>query len=337
MRHLSVSLMTLAAVATILIGACSQAIAAQPTSPPSAKVDFPAKGRAITVIVPYAAGGGTDVTTRLMARLMEKELGVPVQVVNRPGGGAQIGLTELARAKPDGYTIGATLIPTVVTTYLDPERKAIYSRKDFQPLAIQYEAPFAVVVPTSSPYKTLKDLVDAAKASPGTIKMASTGLIGSGHLAILQFEEAAAIRFAVVHFDGGAPAMTALLGGHVNASVNAVSSEILPHIKTGAIRILGVLGPEESRFLPGVKTAESQGYKAYMSVVGALSAPAGIPREVTSILSAAAKKAIESDEHKKMMADSGFEARYRGPEEFATLWAESEVQLKPLVELAKRQ
>ena len=321
--------MLLASVATILIAAGGLAAAAT--------VDFPMKGRAITVIVPYAAGGGTDITIRLMARLMEKELGVPVQVVNRPGGGAQIGLTELARARADGYTIGATLIPTVVTTYLDPERKAIYSRKDFQPLAIQYEAPFAVVVPTNSPYKTLKDLVDGAKAAPHTVKMASTGLIGSGHLAILQFEEAANIRFAVVHFDGGAPAMTALLGGHVNASVNAVSNEILPHIKSGAIRVLGILGPEETRFLPGVRTAEAQGYKAYMSVVGAISAPAGISREVTAILAAAAKKAIESDEHRKMMEESGFEAAYRGPEEFSTLWAASEVQLKRLVELAKRQ
>ena len=125
---------------------------------------FPEKGRTLTHIVAYPPGGGTDVTARLLAPMLEKELGIQVQVLNKGGAGGQIGFTELVRSKPDGYTIGNLILPTVITTYLDPTRKAVFSRKSFQLLALQDNDPGIIAVKATGPFKTLKDLIDAAKA-----------------------------------------------------------------------------------------------------------------------------------------------------------------------------
>ena len=127
-------------------------------------VDFPAKGRTITVLVPFPAGGATDIATRMVAETMKSELGTSIQVVNKPGASSQVGMTELARAKADGYTLSASPLPAVILTYLDPDRKAIYTSKSFQPLANVIVPPVVVSVKADSPYRTLQDLVAAAKA-----------------------------------------------------------------------------------------------------------------------------------------------------------------------------
>jgi tripartite-type tricarboxylate transporter receptor subunit TctC len=175
-----------------------------------AKVSFPA-GKPITIIVPYAAGGTTDVGARLLAELLEKELSTPVQVVNKPGSASQVGLTELVNAKPDGYTLSYGVLPTIITHYLDPERRAPYTRENFQPVALHHLVPAMLAVRTDSPYKTLNDLIEAAKANPGQIKVSDSGLMANPHLSVLLLERAAGVRFASVHFDGGAPSVTALL------------------------------------------------------------------------------------------------------------------------------
>ena len=198
--------MALASVG-LLVGASG------PSTLAAEKVDFPQKGRIITVLIPYPPGGSTDVGARLLVPAMEKELGVPVQIVNKPGGGTQLGLAQLALAKPDGYTIGWTNVPSCLPTYLDPKRKATYARKDFQPIANVVVDPAMIVVRADSPFKTTKDLIDAAKANPGTIKAATGGLLTSDHLQTMQFEKLVGVKFVMVHFDGTGPASTALLGG----------------------------------------------------------------------------------------------------------------------------
>ena len=129
--------------------------------------EYPVKGKTITTIVPSTAGGGTDSAARLLAPYLEKELGVPVEIVNKPGASMQIGLTEVARAKRDGYTLVWSVLPTAASIYLDPERQAAFKRDSLEPIAMYYGAPFGIVVLGSSSYKTLKDVVDAAKADPG--------------------------------------------------------------------------------------------------------------------------------------------------------------------------
>jgi len=296
--------------------------------------DFPAKGRPITVLVPYPAGGATDIATRMVAEVMKNELGTSIQVVNKPGATSQVGMTELARAKADGYTISASPLPAVIVTYLDPERKAIYTGKSFQPLANVIFPPLTLSVKADSPYKTVQDLVAAAKAKPETVKIASAGVLSNNHLAILQFEKASGTRLAIVHFDGGAAGMNALLGGHVDAWVG-VLPEVLAHFKSGVIRPLGVMDKKESKFLPGVKTLETQGLKLYVYGATGLALPAGTPKQVVEILAKAVKKACENDEFLRKMDELGFPIQYMDPEEYTKFWSEVETQVAPLMKEAK--
>jgi tripartite-type tricarboxylate transporter receptor subunit TctC len=296
--------------------------------------EFPVKGKPITVIVPYPAGGATDIATRMVAEVMKTELGASIQVVNKPGATSQVGMTELARSKPDGYTISASPLPAVIVTYLDPERKAIYTSKSFQPLANVIFPPVVLSVKADSPFKTLQDLIAAAKAKPETVKIASAGALSNNHLAILQFEKLSGTRLAIVHFDGGAAGMNALLGGHVEATVG-VLPEVLAHFKSGAIRPLGVMDRRESKFLPGVPTMEAQGVKLYVYGATGMAAPAGTPRPVVDILTKAIKTACENTTFLKKMDDMGFPIQYMEPEEYARFWAELERDVAPLLKDAK--
>ncbi|MHB0870565.1 MAG: Bug family tripartite tricarboxylate transporter substrate binding protein [Chloroflexota bacterium] len=310
--------------------------AAQPTSAQAKKVNFPEKDKTITLLISWAAGGPSDVQARLMAPLLEKELGVPVQVVNRPGAGSQVGMTELARSKPDGYTVGLTNLPSVISPYMDPERKAVYARKDLQQIMHQVFDPDVIAVKTESKLKTVKDLVDAAKANPGKVKVSSTGVASDNHLAILMFEKAAGVQFSVVQFDGGAQATTALLGDHVDVAFQTMGTAA-PHYKSGKLRYLGIMDTEESKFFPGVPTLASEGYKiAYGSSRG-WSVPAGTPKEVVETLNKAFKKVMDDPEFQKKMEEQALPQRYMGPEEYAKYWDEFEAQTRPLIDLAKQQ
>jgi tripartite-type tricarboxylate transporter receptor subunit TctC len=299
--------------------------------------EYPAKGRTITGIVPSTAGGGTDTAARLISPLMEKDLGVPVQVVNKPGASMQIGATEVANAKPDGYTLLWLVLPTVASIYLDPERKATFGRKEIQPVGLLYGAPFAVFVQASSPFKTIQDVVDAAKANPGKVKSGTTGHMSTGHFANAEFQRGANVRMATVHFQGGGPALTALLGGHIDVAFNSIG-ELLSPLKSGQIRVLAVMDDKESEFLPGVKTLASQGVKA--NAIGSdigLAAPAGVPKEIVAKLTASLKKAMTDEGFKKSMADQGNTVRYLDPDQYKTFWDGVDAKFGPLIEIAKQQ
>jgi tripartite-type tricarboxylate transporter receptor subunit TctC len=301
--------------------------------------DFPAKGRPITMIVPNTAGGGTDTAARLVAPLMEKELGAPIQILNKPGAGTQVGLSAAAAAKPDGYTLVWTVFPATSAIYLDPDRKATFDRKGLTPIAIAYSSPFAVTVRASSPYKTLRDFVEAAKAAPGQLKGGTTGFMTTGHFANLGFQRATGAKLATVNFDGGAPEITALLGGHIDASFNS-TGELLTHVKAGTLRVLGILGEQKSEFLPGVETLKVQGYGA--ESVGAivyvgLSGPAGMSPQIVDRLSGALHKALDDEGIKAKMFTLGNTLQYMPPREFAAFWDDLDAKLKPLLDVAKQQ
>lgn len=308
--------------------------AAQPTTAPAKKPEYPAPGKTITMIIPWAAGGPTDVGGRLLAAALEKDLGVPVQVVNKAGAGSQVGITELAKAKPDGYTIGITNLPSSITPYLDPSRNAAYGRKDLLPVANHVWDPETVGVAANSSFKTLKDLVDAAKAKPKQIKAAITGLQSDNHLALLLFQKTAGIEFAVVTMEGTAQANPALLGGHVDVSFQSTGG-LAPLAKNGQARLLGMMDKKEHKFFPDVKTFEAQGYQVSYASSRGVSVPAGTPKEVVEVLSQSIKKAIDSEEMQKKMDESYMQQRYMGPDEYATYWNEFEAQTKQLLDTAK--
>jgi tripartite-type tricarboxylate transporter receptor subunit TctC len=312
-------------------------LAISPAPAGAGTVEYPIKGRTITMIVPSTAGGGTDTAARLLAPLMQKDLGTSIQIVNKPGASMQIGLSEVAAAKPDGYTLVWSVLPTAASIYLDPERKSTFARKDLQPVALVYEAPFCVWVLANSPYKTLKELVDAAKAAPEKLKSGTTGYMSTGHFANIEFQRAAGIKMATVNFQGGGPQITALLGGHIDVAFNSIG-ELLGHNKSGTIRILGVMDEQEGPFLPGVKTLDALGYRAQPigSDVG-LSSPAGLPREILDLLTTAVRKAMGDEEFKKKMAEQGNTLRYLSPQDYAAHWDRADARFKPLIELAKKQ
>ena len=209
-------------------------------------------------------------------------------------------------------------------------RCAIYTRKSFQPVAMHWVSWMMLAVQADSPYRTLKDLVEAARAAPGAIKVSDSGLLGTPHSAALSLELAAGVRFSSVHFGGGAPSVTALLGGHVQVLAGGVSDG-LPNLRAGNFRILGVASDAPDPAMPEVPTMRQQGYDVLMASIGGLVAPAGTPRPIVDLLAAEMKKIIESPEHRKQLADFGTAPYFHGPEEFDRIWAENEERVKPLL------
>lgn len=321
----------IAAVGVSMIG--MEAFAA---ATPAKKSDFPAKGKYITIIVSYAAGGSTDVGARIAASALEKVLGTRVEVVNKPGASGQIGATFLTQSKPDGYTIGATNLPALTVSYLDPNRKAVYTRKDFQPLALQVVDPGLIAVRADSPYKTMEDVINAAKANPRKITITTTGLQSTEHFWILKLQNITNTQFALVHFEGSAPALMAVLGGKIDVLCGNIS-DVASQTKSGAIRVLGVMDNQESPFLPaGIKTLTAQGIPIVGGSSRGYSLPGATPKEIVSVLTAAMKKAMESEEVKEKMLKMGLTWRYMDSAQFEKLWNETDEIMKQLIPLTKQ-
>ncbi len=297
-------------------------------------VDYPTKGRAINIVVPFAPGGANDVAARIQAPILERELGVPVVVVNKPGASTQVGMTQLAQAKPDGHTLGLLTLPGAMLAYLDPSRKAIYSRKDFTVVAMQSWDPNSLAVKTDSPHRSLKDLVEAAKAHPEKVKVGTSGLLSTDHMVLLMLQKAADVKFSIVHFDGGSQSIAALLGGHLDAVVTTAST-FLPQLKSGNVRMLGITDKEENKFFPGVKTFDAQGYKVQYGASRGIVVRSGTPKEVLAILGAAVKKATDDADVRKRMNEMALTLRYMNEEQAGAFWDALEAQTKPLLSLAK--
>lgn len=293
--------------------------------------DFPVKGKPMTIIVPYAAGGVADAGARLMAAALEKEFGTPVQVANKPGAASQVGLTELLRSKPDGYTLSTAALPTVTTHYLDPTRGAVYTRKDFQLIANHHYTPNVLAVRTESPWKTLKDFVEAARQKPESIKIGDPGLLSVPHFLVLMLEKAGGVKFASVHFSGSAPAITALLGGHIDALAGG-TVDALQHKNAGTFRVLGIAIDTTDKSMPDVQPIRAQGYDVFAATHTGIVAPAGVPKDVVEKLTKAIRKVIESPEHQKQLEQMGVTPAYRDPETYEKIWIDTEKSVKPLLD-----
>lgn len=296
--------------------------------------DYPLKGKSIQMLVGNAAGGPTDVGARLLASGLEKELGIPVVPVNKAGANGQLVLTQLVKMKPDGYAFATANFPVTITGYLDPARQTNYNRKSFEPLAMHVNDPNIFAVKASSPYKNLKDLVEAAKAKPKTITV-SSGMRNDEQIGIVRLQKLSGAQFAQVSFTSGtAPSVIALLGGKIDVHCGH-AQDVLGHVKSGDVRVLGVMDDEESPFLPGVKTFKAQGYNYECSSSRGYVLPAGTPKEIVQILSSAMKKVMLTEEHKKKMAEMGLVIKYMDPAQFGKFWDEYEVVLKELDPLLK--
>lgn len=290
-----------------------------------------AQGRTVQLIVPYPPGGGNDLGARALAPALESALGQPVVVLNRAGAASQIGMTQVARAAPDGLTIGYGLWPQTTTLYLDASRRAEFTRASFTPLALHVVDPGAVMVRAESPLRSLADLVAEARRRPGDFRMSDNGQLGHEHLASIRLQRMVGVEFNQIHFQGAGPAVTALLGNQTEAGIFAVGTSA-SQVRQGAMRALAILAPGQSPFLPGVPTARAQGFDIVAGSTRAFVGPAGLPAEVRTRLVEGLRRAIASPEHVEKMQQLNIPISYADGEGFGRIWAEEERVLRPLVE-----
>ena len=258
---------------------------------------FPARG--LLVIVPYAAGGGSDVSARLLARDLEPILGKPVTVENRAGGGGWIGWGSLAASKPDGHTIGYINAPSMFAGYLDRAQGGARSEnlESFTPLINHVVDPNLWAVRPDSKFKTVKDVIDEAKRRPGTITLNGGGHGTDDHVAALGIGANNGTSFQMVHFRGTPEGKTQVLAGNIEVLACNVS-EVAEDIKAGQFRILGVMSAERSPFIPNGPTFREQGFNEVWAVSRGDAAPAGLPKDVEIALIGYLEKTIGSKEHK---------------------------------------
>ena len=296
--------------------------------------NFP--NRPVQLMVAYPAGGGTDIAGRIVAAIAEKSLGQPIVVVNKGGAGGQVGWTELVRQKPDGYYIGFINLPATNTVILDPDRKAIFTEKDFSPIINQVLDPGVIWVRADSPYKTVHDLIDAAKKSPNTIRAATTGILSDDHLAILMTEEAApGAVFRLVHLEGGAAQFKEIMAGNIDVAFDNVGG-IMPRVKSGEVRALAVMDDVRSKFLPDVPTMKELGYPTVMSnSTRGIAGPKGMPEPIVSKLRDVLKKAMEDPEHVSKLENQGLAIKIMVGEEYAKYFADTHAKAKKYTDWAK--
>ena len=264
---------------------------------PSLAQQFPARG--ILVIVPYAAGGGSDISARLLARDFEPIFGKPVTVENRAGGGGWIGWGSLAQSKPDGYTIGYINVPNIFAGYLDKQSGG--GRKEnlesFTPLINHVTDYNMWSVKPDSRFKSVKDVIEEAKKKPGTITLNGGGYGTDDHVAVLGIGTNNGTSFSMVHFKGTPEGKTQVLGGNIDVYACNVS-EGAEDVKAGVVRALGVMSPNRSKFIPIVPTFREQGFNEVWSTSRGIAAPANLPEDVKTALIEALEKTIGSKEHK---------------------------------------
>jgi tripartite-type tricarboxylate transporter receptor subunit TctC len=271
--------------------------------------------RTIRLIVPYAAGGGTDVFSRLLASRIEHELGQTVVIDNRGGGASVIGTQAVATAQPDGYTIGMVDSAFVTNPGLLKDRLPYDTRKDFVPVSLLSRTQLVLAVHQNSPFKTAKELVDHAKANPGKLTFASAG-IGTGiHLAGEQFRQVAGINIVIIPYRGGAPALADFVSGKVDFTFGAVPS-IKPHIEAGKARGLGVTRGRAPQF-PDIPSMEEIGYGSVDSASEmGLIVPAATPASIVEKLQKISAAAVRDEAFQKRLLELGFQPIGTSTDEF---------------------
>jgi tripartite-type tricarboxylate transporter receptor subunit TctC len=292
------------------------AAAGSALSAPAWAQEFPSKP--VTIVVPFAPGGNTDIVARTVAVALGKVLGQSVIVDNRAGAGGSIGAMQVARAAPDGYTLllcGAGVVVTV------PEMvKTSYSRSNFAPLGLVNKGSMVLLArKNEARFKNFKELAAYARSGEGKLIAAHSGPGTPNHLALLQLETLLKTKFTVVSYKGSGPALIDLIGGQVDVHFDQVSSS-LQHIKGGALQPLAVLGPTQDPSLPGVQTVAELGFGEIdgTTYVGVL-APSGTPKAVQDKLAAALAQAVKDPQTVNSARELGSVAYSSTPQEFARL------------------
>lgn len=305
-RHL----LTLLVAATACGGALAQAWPAKP----------------IRMVVPFPAGGGTDIIGRELTQKITEATKWSFVVDNKPGSGGNIGIDNVAKSPADGYSL---VLGQTSNLAINP---TLYSKlpydpvKDLTPISMVASAPLTLVVPTNSPYKTLADLVADAKARPGTINFATSGNGTVAHLATELFQKEAGVKLTHVPYKGAAQGINDVIGGQVQAYVSSIPT-LIGHIKNGKLRALAVTSAKRVDDLPQVPTIAESGYKAFEAVTWfGVFGPANLPKEITARLHGEIQKALANADLQKKLGDQGADVAGSTPEQLGKLVREDIVR-----------
>ena len=271
--------------------------------------------RPIKLVVPYPAGGNADNTARLLATQLSGRLGQQVVVDNRPGGSGTIGAAAVAKAPADGYTL--LLDATAFTVNPSLFAKLPFdAAKDFAPISLVMQAPLLLVVPAASPFKTVADVVQAAKSKPGRLTYASAGNGGAQHLAGELFKQGAKVSMTHIPYRGGAPALTDLIGGQVDLMFSATTASG-PFVKSGKLRALAISSAQHTPGWEQVPTVAESGLPGFqVNEWNGLFAPAGTPQPVLQRLETETRAIVASPEMKKRFAELGVQGVGSSAQEF---------------------
>jgi tripartite-type tricarboxylate transporter receptor subunit TctC len=262
--------------------------------------DFP-KGP-INYIIPFNAGGQSDVEARLQQPNLEKTLGVPIVVTYMPGAGGALAWTKFVQMKPDGYNVCGINIPHIILQPLS-QKDANFKPEDLKPLCIFESTPIGLAVKKDSKINTLKDFIDYAKANPGKITVGISGKLSGHHMASLQFEKMAGIKLTLVTFTGAAPQVTALLGGHIEA-IWGNSSDLVGYGTD--MKVLAIGTEKRMEALRNVPTFEEQGMKFYPRIDRGVAVPKDTPAEITAKLERTFLDTVKMEEYHSKIVKAGF-------------------------------
>ena len=291
-------------------------VAGVPVQPAAAQEPYPS--RPISLVAPFPPGGVADLTARPVAAAMEKALRQPVGVVNKTGAAGAVGMQFVATSKPDGYT----LLLALSSISIIPEADKLFGRPpaftvdQFAPVALISADPTILVVRTESPWKTAKEFIEDAKKRPNQISYSSSGIYGTLHMAMELLSHGAGIKLRHVPYAGAGPALTALLGGHVDALASG-PSVVLPQIKAGKLRALAGWGDKRVASLPDVPTFKELGYpEAEFYIWAGLFAPKGTPEPALRTLREAARAGVADPDFKSAMDKLDTPIAFKQGEEF---------------------
>ena len=316
------------------LGGAALALLAFCSAPAFAQSDFPS--RPIRIVVPYASGGGADLVTRIIGQQLSERLKQPVVVENQGGASNTIGMGNVKRADPDGYTLGLAT-PVFVVAPLGMKSKPYDPLSDFTPVAMFGFTPLILVVHPSVPAKDLKEFIALGKSKPGSLNFASLGSFTTQGLAAYLFDQMAGIDAVEVPYKGSAPGVTDLLAGNVQFMFNALPS-MLPHVRSGKLRALGVSGAKRDPEVPELPTIKDVVPGYVVTTWYSLVAPRGTPKEVVERLNREINAILVKPEIAKQLHDRGLDADAMTPAQLgehlkkeAATWAKvaHDAKLKP--------
>ena len=284
--------------------------------------------RSITIIVPWGAGGGTDAVARVLANEAEEFTDVSINVENRTGGGGAVGHGQGARANPDGYTVTLTTVELVIQPHIEDVN---YSYQDFRPIMQVNLDPAAVTVQADAEWDNVNELIAEARERPGELLASGTATGGIWHLGKLALEAETGAEITWIPSQGMAPAVTDLLGGHVDL-VTGSPGEVASQVEAGELKMLAVMAEERVAGFPDVPTLKEEGIDVAIGTWRGLQVPAETPDEVVETLHDIFYQAFESEGFRTRMNDLGLGIIYRGPEEYAEFIEENYETFGELVE-----